>query len=231
MKTIGILAGMSWESSVTYYQELNTFVRERLGGLHSARCILYSVDFHYVEACMARGDWDGAARIVSAGAVALEKAGADFFLLATNTVHKVAPALQAAVKIPFLHIADATADELTEKGIRTVGLLGTRYTMEEPFYRERLDTRGFEVMVPDADHRARLNAIIFEELCLGVVKPESKAFLLDCIETFRRDGAEAAILGCTELGMLASQKDSELPLFDTTIIHARRAALLALEEN
>lgn len=231
MKTIGIIAGMSWESSATYYQIVNTLVRERLGGLHSAKCIMYSVNFHEVEACMAQGDWDGVAAIVSEAAVALRNAGADFILLATNTIHKVAVQVRDAVDIPLLHIADATADELAECGVQTVGLLGTRYTMEDTFYRDRLAAHGFEVVLPGADDRERLNSIIFDELCLGVIKHESKMFLLDVIESLERVGAEAVVLGCTELGMLAEQDDVDLPLFDTTLVHARRAVLHALGER
>ena len=231
MKTIGIIGGMSWESTVTYYQIINTLVKDRLGGFHSAKCLLYSVDFHEVEACMAQGDWDGAAAIVADAAIALENGGADFFLIATNTVHKVAGQVRDAVNIPLLHIADAVADDLAKYGVQTVGFLGTKYTMEQDFYRNKLAAHGFDMIIPGVEDRDRLNEIIFGELCLGSVRQESRMFLLDCIESLERVGAEAVVLGCTELGMLAEQDDVELPLFDTTLIHARRAALHALGER
>ena len=226
---IGLIGGMSWESTVTYYQIINRVVKERLGGLHSARCLLYSVDFAEIEACQSEGRWDDSAAILADAARALEAGGAGFLLICTNTMHKVADSVQKAVSIPLLHIADETAEALRKASVRTVALLGTAYTMEQDFYKGRLAGQGIEVLVPDADERRTLNEIIFTELCLGTIRPESKAYLLGLVDEMERRGAEGVILGCTELGLLAGPDDCRLPVFDTALIHARSAALRSLE--
>ena len=228
MKTMGLIGGMSWESTVTYYQVVNRTVREELGGLHSARCVLWSVDFQEIEECQARGDWDRAGGILADAARSLERAGADFIVICTNTMHKVAERVREAISIPLLHIADLTADVLLERGIRRVGLLGTKYTMEQDFYKERLVARGIEAMVPGAGDRERMNDIIYHQLCLGVVEPESKAFALRLVGGLAEAGAGGVILGCTEIGLLIGQGDTDCPLFDTALIHAREAALFAM---
>ena len=229
MKTIGLIGGMSWESTITYYQLLNEAAKDTLGGLHSAKILLYSVDFFEVEALMSRGDWNAAADLLGGVAERLERAGADFVLICTNTLHKVAPQVQARISVPLVHIAEAAADELLAKGIRRVALLGTKYTMTQEFYRDKLTERGIEVLIPEGDDIDMVNRVIFDELCLGVVKPESKAQYLRVIEALRLRGAEGLLLGCTELGLIVSQEDVSLPLFDTTVIHANKAARLALE--
>jgi aspartate racemase len=229
MKTIGLIGGMSWESTITYYQLLNEAAKDTLGGLHSAKILLYSVDFFEVEALMSRGDWNAAADMLGGVAERLERAGVDFVLICTNTLHKVAPQVQARIHVPLVHIAEAAADELLAKGIRRVALLGTKYTMTQEFYRDKLTGRGIEVLIPEGDDIDLVNRVIFDELCLGIVKPESKAQYLRVIEALRLRGAEGLLLGCTELGLIVSQEDVSLPLFDTTVIHARKAAQLALE--
>lgn len=228
MKTIGLLGGMSWESTVTYYQLLNETIKERLGGLHSAKILLYSVDFEEIEACQSSGDWDRSARILGDAALGLERAGADMILICTNTMHKVAPQVQARLHVPLLHIADATADALEKAGVSKVALLGTKYTMCQDFYKSRLIDRGFTVLIPDGTDVELVNHVIFDELCLGVLKPESKAEFLRIIGDLAAQGAQGVILGCTEIGLLISQADTDLPVFDTTLIHAKRAAELAL---
>lgn len=228
MQTIGLLGGMSWESTVTYYQIVNQVVKERLGGLHSAKCILYSVEFDEIERCQSSGDWDRSAEILAQAAQALERAGADFILICTNTMHKVYEPVQTAVSVPILHIADLTLSALQAQGIRRVALLGTRYTMEQDFYKQRLLDGGLEVLIPPAADRQEINRIIFQELCQGAISPASKATFLRVLEDLAAAGAEGAILGCTEIGLLISQGDSALPLFDTTLIHARAAAEIAL---
>ena len=230
MKTIGLIGGMSWESTVTYYRIINEVVRERLGGLHSARCLLYSVDFHEVEACQRSGDWDAAGRMLADVAARLERGGADCVVICTNTMHKVADAVCAGTRLPLLHIADLTAEELRAAGVSAVGLLGTRYTMEEPFYRSRLEDAGFDVLVPDEADRVLVNDVIFKELCLGVVSDASRRALVEIIEKLSARGAGGVILGCTEWGLLVRPEDTSVRLFDTTEIHARRAALYALAE-
>lgn len=229
MKTIGLIGGMSWESTITYYQLLNEAAKDALGGLHSAKILLYSVDFFEIEALMSRGDWDAAADLLGGVAERLQRAGADFVLICTNTLHKVAPQVQARISVPLVHIAEAAADELLAKGIRRVALLGTKYTMTQEFYRDKLVNRGIEVLIPEGDDVDLVNRVIFDELCLGVVKPESKAEYLRVINELQLRGAEGVLLGCTELGLIVSQEDVALPLFDTTVIHARKAAQLALE--
>lgn len=229
MKTIGLIGGMSWESTVTYYQIINTFMKEKLGGFHSVKCVLYSVDFDEIERRMSAGKWDEAAEILGSAAAALERAGADFILICTNTLHKVFDQVAFHVSVPLLHIADASADALDARGFHTVALLGTKYTMQQDFYRERLKRRGFEVLVPDEDDMDEINRIIFRELCLGEIKGESRRTYVGIIQKLAARGAEAAVLGCTEIGLLVRPEDVETPLFDTAIIHARRAAELAAE--
>lgn len=229
MKTIGLIGGMSWESTVPYYRLINETIKERLGGLHSAKIILYSVDFHEVEQLQRAGDWETAGMLLANAARSLEAAGADFLVLCTNTMHKVAPSIEAAVAIPLFHIADPTATEVKRAGHATVGLLGTRFTMEEPFYRDRLrEHHGLHVIIPNAQERDSIHRIIYDELCLGLVLPESRSEFQRVIAGLASQGAEAIILGCTEISLLVSQQDTKFPLFDTTAIHARAAAKAAL---
>ncbi len=228
MKTIGLIGGMSWESTVTYYEQLNTAAKQQLGGLHSAKVLLYSVDFYEVERCMSAGDWDGAAGILIDAAKRLERGGADFLLIGTNTLHKVAPQVRQAVGIELLHIADAVADALLANGIRSAALLGTRYTMEQDFYTARLSERGIAVTVPVEAERIWLNATIFDELCLGVATHDAKRRMKTLCERLFAEGAGGIILGCTELGMLITQADTAVPLFDSVLLHARAAARHAL---
>ncbi len=230
MKVIGMLGGMSWESTASYYAALNEGVKQRLGGLHSAKIVLYSVDFSEIETLQHRGDWDATAELLAEGAQAIERAGAEFLVICTNTMHKVAPAIQDAIGIPLLHIADATAEALMRDGIRRVGLLGTRFTMEQPFYRERLETHGIDVVVPDEEARAAIHEVIYSELCLGVIRQGSKQRFLKIMEYLRTEGAEAVILGCTEIALLVQQTDTDIPVYDTTAIHAERAVTYALEK-
>lgn len=230
MKTIGLLGGMSWESTVTYYQIINTVVRERLGGLHSAKCVLYSVDFDEIEACQSSGDWARSAEILSAAARALERAGADFIVLCTNTMHKVAPEISARCGVPVLHIAEVTARALKARGVETAALLGTRYTMEQDFYQKVLTDAGVRVLIPGEADRVLVNDVIFRELCLGVVSPESRAKFLRIIDSLGAAGAQGVILGCTEIGLLVGQENTTVPLFDTTLLHARQAALDAISQ-
>jgi aspartate racemase len=230
MKTIGLIGGMSWESTVTYYQLINQAVKETLGGLHSAKCLLYSVDFHEIEACQASGEWEKSGDILTEAAQRLQKAGADFLVICTNTMHKVVPQMEKHLTIPILHIADATAKALTEKDISKAALLGTRYTMEQNFYKERIVKNGIDVIVPGATDREFINQIIYQELCLGILNPDSRKRFLCIMEELGGMGAEGVILGCTEIGLLVNQKDSPIPLFDTTVIHARSAVQLALED-
>jgi len=229
MKTIGLIGGMSWESTVPYYRIVNETIKAELGGLHSAKLILFSVDFHDIERLQHAGEWEKAGAMLADAARALEAAGADFLVLCTNTMHKVAADIEAAVAIPLFHIADPTANEIRKAGHRTVGLLGTRFTMEQPFYRDRLAERhGLRVIVPDEADRAAVHRIIYEELCVGVVLPESRSVYRDIMRKLEAAGAESIILGCTEISLLVGAADSDLPLFDTTAIHARSAAIAAL---
>ena len=229
MKTIGLIGGMSWESTVPYYREINEAVKRALGGLHSAKLLLYSVDFHEVERLQRAGDWAAAGALLANVAQSLERAGAEGLVLCTNTMHKVAPAIEAAVHIPLLHIADPTAQAIREAGYTTVGLLGTRFTMEQDFYRQRLECdHGLTVLTPNADDRALVHQIIYEELCLGEVKPASRTTYLRIIDTLQAQGAQAIILGCTEISLLVEPQHCTLPLFDTTRLHALSAAAWAL---
>ena len=229
MKTIGLIGGMSWESTIPYYRQINETIRERLGGLHSARVVLYSVDFHEIERLQSAGDWDSAGAVLAEAARSLEAAGAAFLVLCTNTMHKVASHIEAAVNIPLLHIADPTAVEIKRAGYSTVGLLGTRFTMEQAFYRDRLcEHHGLRVVVPEPEDREVVHRIIYEELCRGIVKPESRSEYRRVMKSLATQGVQAIILGCTEISLLVDQHDSEVPLFDTTAIHARSAAEEAL---
>lgn len=229
MKCIGLLGGMSWESTVSYYQALNRGVRAQLGGLHSARVLLNSVDFAEIERLQHAGDWPATARLLAAEARKLQDGGADFLLIGTNTMHKVAPEIEAAIDIPLLHIADATAAKLQADGVTRVGLLGTRFTMEQEFYKGRLQDRfGLAVQVPDEAGRERVHRIIYDELCLGEIRESSRAEYLAIIEELAAAGAEAVILGCTEIALLVGDAKAAVPLYDTTAIHAEAAVALAL---
>ena len=228
MKTIGLIGGMSWESTVTYYQILNETVKAQLGGLHSAKILLYSVDFAQIEEFQTQGRWEESAEILAQAAENLEKAGADFLLICTNTMHKIAPQVQQRISIPLLHIAEATAEALKETGISKVGLLGTKYTMTQDFYKAKLQEADIDVVIPDDAGVELVNRVIYEELCLGIVKDESRQQFAAVIADLKSRGAQGVILGCTEIGLLISQADSPLPVFDTTRIHAKKAALLAI---
>ncbi|MFT6926710.1 MAG: aspartate racemase [Psychromonas sp.] len=229
MKTIGLLGGMSWESTLGYYRAINEGIKDSLGGLHSAKIAIYSVDFDPIEKLQQQGDWEGTAEILIEAAKNVQAAGADFLLICTNTMHRVAPQIEAAIDIPLLHIADATAEVLAKKGIETVGLLGTAFTMEQQFYKGRLsENYGLSVLVPNQADRAIVHDVIYQELCLGKAVPASKAEYLRIIESLANQGAEAVILGCTEIGMLVEQADTQVILLDTTTIHAQKAVEYAL---
>ena len=231
MKTIGLLGGMSWESTSGYYRAINTGVKEKLGGLHSAKIALYSVDFEPIEKLQHSGNWQGTAEMLSQAAQKIELAGADFLLICTNTMHKVAPQIAQAINIPLLHIADATAEVLVNKGIKTVGLLGTAFTMEQDFYKGRLkDHYGLNVLTPNEADRKIVHNVIYQELCLGNSTAASKTQYLRIIASLGASGAEAVILGCTEIGMLVAQADTKIPLLDTTYIHAQKAIEWALSD-
>ena len=231
MKTIGLIGGMSWESTVPYYQIINETVREHLGGLHSAKIILYSVEFDEIEKYQSSNQWNKAAEVLGSAAHGLELAGADFILICTNTMHKIYSEIQAAVSVPIYHIAELTADELAAKGITKIGLLGTKYTMTEDFYKKVLIDRGIEVLIPEKDEDIRMiNTVIFDELCQGIIREEAKQEYLRVIDELTARGAGGIILGCTEIGLLVQQKDTDAPLFDTTYIHAKAAAEKALSE-
>jgi aspartate racemase len=228
MKTIGLIGGMSWESSIEYYRIINETVRARLGGLHSAQSLMYSVDFAEVERLQRDGRWDEAARVLVEAARRLERGGADFVLLCTNTMHKLADAVEKAIAIPLLHIADAAAATVKMEGLARVGLLGTRFTMEEEFYRTRLGGHGLTVLIPEAADRDVVHRVIYEELVLGKILPESRDAYRRIIGALHRQGAEGIVLCCTEIGLLVKPEDSPLPLFDTTLLHARAAVDAAL---
>lgn len=228
MKTIGLLGGMSWESTVTYYQIINETVKRRLGGLHSAELLMYSVDFYEIETCQASGDWEKTADILGSAAARLEKAGADFIVICTNTMHKVAPQIQARIGVPLVHIADAAAEALTGQGITKAALLGTKYTMTEHFYTQRLAEHGIEVLLPDDAAMQLVHDVIYNELCLGIISEQSKQNYIRIIGSLAERGAQGVILGCTEIGLLIGQGDTPLPVFDTTRIHAEKAVSLAL---
>jgi len=230
MKTIGMIGGMSWESSIEYYRIINEATRDELGGLHSARSIMYSVEFAEIEALQHEGRWDEAARILIEAAQSLEKAGADFVLICTNTMHKLYDDVQRQIRIPMLHIADATAEIIKAGGIGKVGLLGTRFTMEEDFYKGRLiEKYGLQVIIPTSSEMDQVHRIIYDELCTGKIIPSSRQAYVEIIKRIVAKGAEGVILGCTEIGLLIKQKDSSVPLFDTAEIHAKAAVKYALE--
>ncbi|MEO1853780.1 MULTISPECIES: aspartate/glutamate racemase family protein [Chromohalobacter] len=229
MRTIGLLGGMSWESTESYYRALNEGVKQALGGFHSAKIAMVSVDFAEIETLQRDGRWDAAGEALAAAARQIEHAGADFLLIATNTMHKVAPQVEAAIDIPLLHIADATAESLVADGITRVGLLGTRFTMEQDFYKQRLSERyGIDVVVPDDTQRECVHRVIFEELCLGRIESASRDAFLAVIDALHARGAQAVILGCTEIAMLIKATDTQVPLYDTTALHAQAAVKRAL---
>jgi len=231
MKTIGLIGGMSWESSLEYYRIVNQTTKAKLGGLHSAKCVLYSVDFAEIEILQHQGRWQESAHVLIEAAGSLEKCGADFIVLCTNTMHKVADDIQAHINIPFLHIADATARQINRSGINKVGLLGTRFTMEEDFYKNRLTQKyGLEVIIPNANAREIVHRVIFDELVVGEIRQDSRKKYLDIIQHLIDGGAEGIILGCTEIGLLVRDGDCREPLFDTTRIHAVAAVEYALAE-
>ena len=229
MKTIGLLGGMSWESTIPYYRLINEGVKQNLGGLHSAKILLHSVDFHEIEACQSNGDWQRAGEILAQAAVGLQQAGAEGIVLCTNTMHKVAEAIETACDAPILHIADATGRAIQQQKMSNVALLGTRYTMEQDFYRGRLQTEfGISTLIPDASDRQIINQIIFEELCLGEFSETSRDYYLSVIEQLARQGAQGVIFGCTEIGLLVPTEMSPLPVFDTAAIHAQDAVTFML---
>ena len=230
MKTIGIIGGMSPESTVLYYQAINRETNRRLGGNRSADIVMHSVDFEEIVRLQKSGDWAAAGRVLAASAVKLETVGADLLLLATNTMHKVAPAIEAAVKIPLLHIVDATAAAVKRQGLSTVGLLGTRFTMSDGFYTERMSSQGVQTITPTAAEQDEIHRIIFDELCLNRIRPESARYFYDVIGRLKNEGAQGVILGCTEICLLVNETDSPLPVFDSTAIHALAAVDAALAE-
>ncbi|MEZ9057950.1 aspartate/glutamate racemase family protein [Vibrio pelagius] len=229
MKTIGLIGGMSWESTASYYKALNEGVKERLGGLNSAKVVLFSVNFDDIEKLQHQGKWDETAVLLSQAAKSVEKAGADFLMICTNTMHKVVPEIESRISIPILHIADATANVLQADGIEKVGLLGTRFTMDQDFYKGRLtDKFGMEVLVPNSEDQETVHSIIYDELCKGIIKENSKEQYLAIINKLYQQGAQAVILGCTEIALLVNQEDTQVPLYDTTEIHAKQGVEYAL---
>lgn len=229
LKTIGLIGGMSWESTVTYYKIINETVKEKLGGLHSAKCILYSVDFQEIEECQANGNWEKSGEILGEAANNLEKAGADFIVICTNTMHKVVNQIKEKISIPILHIAEMTAEKILEKGLKNIALLGTKYTMEQDFYKSKLIEKGINVIIPDKNDIEIINKVIYEELCLGTINSNSKKKFLEIVDKLRNKGAEGIILGCTEIGLLIKNEDTDVPLFDTAIIHAEQAAIYSIK--
>ncbi len=229
MKTIGLIGGMSWESTATYYQIINEEIKEYLGGLHSAKMLLYSVDFAKIEEYQEKGEWDKSAVVLSDIAIKLEKAGADFIIICANTMHKVAPQIQNQIKIPIIHIADVTAKAIKEQNIDKVALLGTKYTMTEDFYIQKLIDNGLEVIVPSTKDIEVVNDIVYNDLCLGKINTSAKEKYITIIKKLQKQGAKGIILGCTEIGLLISQEDIVLPVFDTAKIHAKAAAKIAVE--
>ena len=229
LKTIGLIGGMSWESTVTYYKIINETVKEKLGGLHSAKCILYSVDFQEIEECQANGNWEKSGEILGEAAYNLEKAGADFIVICTNTMHKVVNQIKEKISIPILHIAEMTAEKILEKGLKNIALLGTKYTMEQDFYKSKLIEKGINVIIPDKNDIEIINKVIYDELCLGTINSDSKKKFLEIVDNLRSKGAEGIILGCTEIGLLIKNEDTDVPLFDTAIIHAEQAAIYSIK--
>ena len=229
LKTIGLIGGMSWESTVTYYKIINETVKEKLGGLHSAKCILYSVDFQEIEECQANGNWEKSGEILGEAANNLEKAGADFIVICTNTMHKVVNQIKEKISIPILHIAEMTAEKILEKGLKNIALLGTKYTMEQDFYKSKLIEKGINVIIPDKNDIEIINEVIYDELCLGTINSDSKKKFLEIVDKLRNKGVEGIILGCTEIGLLIKNEDTDVPLFDTAIIHAEQAAMYSIK--
>ena len=229
LKTIGLIGGMSWESTATYYKIINETVKEKLGGLHSAKCILYSVDFQEIEECQANGNWEKSGEILGEAAYNLEKAGADFIVICTNTMHKVVNQIKERISIPILHIAKMTAEKILEKGLKNIALLGTKYTMEQDFYKSKLIEKGINVIIPDKNDIETINEVIYDELCLGSINFNSKKKFLEIVDKLRSKGAEGIILGCTEIGLLIKNEDTDVPLFDTAIIHAEQAAMYSIK--
>ena len=229
LKTIGLIGGMSWESTVTYYKIINETVKEKLGGLHSAKCILYSVDFQEIEECQANGNWEKSGEILGEAAYNLEKAGADFIVICTNTMHKVVNQIKEKISIPILHIAEMTAEKILEKGLKNIALLGTKYTMEQDFYKSKLIEKGINVIIPDKNDIEIINKVIYDELCLGIINSNSKKKFLEIVDKLRNKRAEGIILGCTEIGLLIKNEDTDVPLFDTAIIHAEQAAIYSIK--
>ena len=229
LKTIGLIGGMSWESTVTYYKIINETVKEKLGGLHSAKCILYSVDFQEIEECRANGNWEKSGEILGEAAYNLEKAGADFIVICTNTMHKVVNQIKEKISVPILHIAEMTAEKILEKGLKNIALLGTKYTMEQDFYKSKLIEKGINVIIPDKNDIEIINEVIYDELCLGTINSDSKKKFLEIVDKLRSKGAEGIILGCTEIGLLIKNEDTDVPLFDTAIIHAEQAAIYSIK--
>ena len=229
LKTIGLIGGMSWESTATYYKIINETVKEKLGGLHSAKCILYSVDFQEIEECQANDNWEKSGEILGEAAYNLEKAGADFIVICTNTMHKVVNQIKEKISIPILHIAEMTAEKILEKGLKNIALLGTKYTMEQDFYKSKLIEKGINVIIPDKNDIETINEVIYDELCLGTINFNSKKKFLEIVDKLRSKGAEGIILGCTEIGLLIKNEDTDVPLFDTAIIHAEQAAMYSIK--
>lgn len=228
LKTIGLIGGMSWESTVTYYKIINETVKEKLGGLHSAKCILYSIDFQEIEECQANGNWEKSGEILGEAANNLEKAGADFIVICTNTMHKVINQIKEKISIPILHIAEMTAEKILEKGLKNIALLGTKYTMEQDFYKSKLIEKEINVIIPDKNDIEIINKVIYDELCLGIINSNSKKKFLEIVDKLRSKGAEGIILGCTEIGLLIKNEDTDVPLFDTAVIHAEEAAIYSI---
>lgn len=231
MKTIGLIGGMSWQSSIEYYRIINEEINKRLGGLHSAKCILFSVDFDETQRLQKEGEWERAGQILGEAAKSLEQAGAEFIIICTNTMHKVIQTVEPYIQIPILHIADATGSQIQKLNIRKVGLLGTKYTMEQDFYKSRIESMGIQVLIPNVEEREFINHVIFEELCLGDIQSFSKDYYKQVIQRLISQGAEGIILGCTEIGLLIKPEDAEIPLFDTTKIHAIASIEKALQEE
>ena len=229
LKTIGLIGGMSWESTATYYKIINETVKEKLGGLHSAKCILYSVDFQEIEECQANGNWEKSGEILGEATYNLEKAGADFIVICTNTMHKVVNQVKEKISVPILHIAEMTAEKILEKGLKNIALLGTKYTMEQDFYKSKLIEKGINVIIPDKNDIETINEVIYDELCLGTINFNSKKKFLEIVDKLRSKGAEGIILGCTEIGLLIKNEDTDVPLFDTAIIHAEQAAMYSIK--
>ncbi|MBU8919280.1 aspartate/glutamate racemase family protein [Bacillus sp. FJAT-29953] len=229
MKTIGLIGGMSWESSIEYYRIINEEVKRQLGGLHSAKCILYSVDFEEIERYQASGEWESAGLALAEAALSLEKAGADFIVICTNTMHKVINYIYEKITIPILHIADATVKQIQNMNLNRIGLLGTKYTMVDDFYKSRIMENGIKVLIPEKEEINRINSVIYDELCVGTIMQTSKEYYKKVIKNLVDRGAEGIILGCTEIGLLVKPEDSVVPLFDTTVIHAIESVNKALE--